>query len=150
MAKPTKSKLKIEQYHLHKDKPEKLQFEIYSLHQYLAKNIGHTDKPHFHSFYQIIWFTKGKGKHFVDFNEYEVSENKMFFISKNQIHYFDGNINYEGVIIHFNENFIIDNENDIDIFLKYNIFNDFESEPVCTFLKFVSSNCLNLINVRWL
>ena len=78
-----KSKPKIEQYHLHKDQPEKLQFEIYSLSDYLAKNVGHTDKPHIHSFYQIIWFTKGKGKHFVDFNEFEASNNKMFFISKN-------------------------------------------------------------------
>jgi AraC family transcriptional regulator, transcriptional activator of pobA len=132
MAKLTKSKTKIEQYHLHKDQPEKLQFEIYSLNDYLTKNIGHTEKPHIHSFYQIIWFTKGKGKHFVDFNEFEASDNKMFFISKNQIHYFDNYSSYEGVIIHFNESFLIDNENDIDIFLKYNIFNDFESEPVFT------------------
>ena len=132
MAKQTKKKPKIEQYHLHKDQPEKLQFEIYSLIDYLTKNIGHTEKPHIHSFYQIIWFTKGKGKHFVDFNEFEVSDNKMFFISKNQIHYFDNYSSYEGVIIHFNESFLIDNENDIDIFLKYNIFNDFEREPVFT------------------
>lgn len=127
-----KSKPKIEQYHLHKDQPEKLQFEIYSLSDYLTKNIGHTEKPHIHSFYQIIWFTNGKGKHFVDFNEFEVSANRMFFISKNQIHYFDNFSSYEGVIIHFNESFLMDNENDIDIFLKYNIFNDFESEPVFT------------------
>ena len=127
-----KSKPKIEQYHLHKDQPEKLQFEIYSLSDYLTKNIGHTEKPHIHSFYQIIWFTKGNGKHFVDFNEFEASTNKMFFISKNQIHYFDNYSSYECVIIHFNESFLMDNESDIDIFLKYNIFNDFESEPVFT------------------
>ncbi|MBS1737919.1 MAG: helix-turn-helix domain-containing protein [Bacteroidetes bacterium] len=127
-----KSKPKIEQYHLHKDQPEKLQFEIHSLSDYLTKNIGHTDKPHIHSFYQIIWFTKGNGKHFVDFNEFEASTNKIFFISKNQIHYFDNYSSYEGVIIHFNESFLMDNESDIDIFLKYNIFNDFESEPVFT------------------
>ena len=127
-----KSKPKIEQYHLHKDQPEKLQFEIYSLNDYLTKNKGHIEKPHIHSFYQIIWFTKGNGKHFVDFNEFVASTNKIFFISKNQIHYFDNYSSYEGVIIHFNESFLMDNENDIDIFLKYNIFNDFESDPVFT------------------
>lgn len=132
MAKLTKSKPKIEQYHLHKDQPEKLQFEIYSLNEYLTKNKGHTEKPHIHSFYQIIWFTQGKGIHFVDFNGFEASPNKMFFISKNQIHYFDNNTRYEGVIIHFNESFLVDNENDMDIFLKYTLFNDFESEPVFT------------------
>ncbi|MBC5839768.1 AraC family transcriptional regulator [Flavobacterium muglaense] len=127
-----KNKPKIEQYHLHKDQPEKLQFEIYSLSDYLTKNKGHTEKPHIHSFYQIIWFTKGNGMHFVDFNEFKASTNKIFFISKNQIHYFDNFSSYEGVIIHFNESFLMDNESDIDIFLKYNIFNDFESEPVFT------------------
>ena len=127
-----KNKTKIEEYHLHKDQPEKLQFDIFSLNEYLKDSIGLVNKPHIHSFYQIIWFTKGYGKHFVDFNEFEVSANKMFFISKNQIHCFDSNLNYEGVLIHFNESFLLDNENDIDIFLKYSIFNDFESEPVFT------------------
>jgi mannose-6-phosphate isomerase-like protein (cupin superfamily) len=126
----TKNKKKIEEYHLHKDQPEKLQFDIFSLNEYLKESIGLVNKPHIHSFYQIIWFTKGDGKHLVDFNEFEVSENKIFFISKNQIHCFDSNLDYEGVLIHFNESFLLDNENDIDIFLKYNIFNDFECEPV--------------------
>jgi AraC-like DNA-binding protein len=94
-----------------------------------------------HSFYQIIWFTKGHGKHFVDFNDFKVSANTIFFISKNQIHHFDNNRKYEGVIIHFNETFLIDNENDIDIFLKHNIFNDFESEP---FFKISNNNITNL------
>ncbi len=146
MAKLTKSKTKIEQYHLHKDQPEKLQFEIYSLNDYLTKNIGHTEKPHIHSFYQIIWFTKGKGKHFVDFNEFEASDNKMFFISKNQIHYFDNYSSYEGVIIHFNESFLIDSENDIDIFLKYSVFNDFESEPVFTIPSVAIENFKHLVS----
>ncbi len=146
MAKLTKIKTKIEQYHLHKDQPEKLQFEIYSLQDYLSKNIGHTEKPHIHSFYQIIWFTKGKGKHFVDFNAFEASANKMFFISKNQIHYFDNHIKYEGVIIHFNESFLMDNENDIDLFLKYTIFNDFESEPVFTIPSVAVRNFTNLVS----
>lgn len=146
MAKLTKSKAKIEQYHLHKDQPEKLQFEIYSLKEYLAKNIGHTEKPHIHSFYQIIWFTKGKGKHFVDFNGYSVSANKIFFISKNQIHYFDNNSEYEGMMIHFNESFLIDNENDIDVFLKYNIFNDYESEPVFSIQNEVIGNFSNIVS----
>jgi AraC family transcriptional regulator, transcriptional activator of pobA len=135
-----KNNHRIERYHLHKDQPEKLQFAIYSLSDYLAKNVGHTNKAHVHSFYQIIWFVKGQGKHFVDFNDFKVSANTIFFISKNQIHYFDNNDKYEGVIIHFNEIFIVDNENDIDIFLKHNIFNDFESEP---FFKISNNNIAN-------
>jgi AraC-like DNA-binding protein len=129
MTRLTKSKTKIELYHLHKDQPEKLQFDIYPLFDYLTKNSKHASKPHIHSFYQIIWFAKGQGKHFVDFNKFEVTPNSFFLISKDQVHFFDNNKNYEGIIIHFNEEFLIDSENDIDVFLKYSIFNDFESEP---------------------
>lgn len=145
MAKLVQKKSDIEQYHLHKGQPERLQFEIYALQEYLTKNTSHTEKPHIHSFYQIIWFTEGNGKHFVDFNAYEASPNKMFFISKNQIHYFDACKNYEGVIVHFNESFLMDSESDIDIFLKYNIFNDFESEPVFTIPSAAVENLMLLV-----
>lgn len=118
----------IERYHLHEDHPEKLQFEIYSLEEYLKESSGHANEAHIHSFYQIIWFATGKGKHIVDFNSYEVVENSVFFIPKGQIHYFDHN-EYNGYIIHFNEDFLNDNGNEVSIFLKHNVFNSFESEP---------------------
>lgn len=119
---------KIQKYHLHKGESDKLQFEIHRLKDYLEDSVGHI-KPHMHSFYQIIWFMSGKGKHSVDFNEYEVKENTLFFVSKGQVHYFDDNM-YEGCIIHFNESFIANNENYVNIFLNHNIFHSFEKEPL--------------------
>jgi len=119
----------IQKYHLHKNEPDKLQFEIYSLKDYLDESGDHAQEPHIHSFYQIIWFMSGEGKHSVDFNEYQVITNTIFFISKGQVHHFD-NSKYDGYIIHFNESFIADNENYINIYLKYNIFDAFEKEPL--------------------
>lgn len=124
-----KKEIEIAEYHLHKHQPDQLQFEVYPLNEYLADSDGHAQKPHIHSFYQIIWFMEGEGKHFVDFNEFEVSANNIFFISKNQIHYFDESPNYEGVIIHFNEMFLIDNETNVNLFLKHHLFNSFEKGP---------------------
>lgn len=139
------SDTKIKKYHLHKDEPNKLQFEIYPLGDYLIRNAEHTQKPHVHSFYQIIWFTSGKGKHYVDFNEYEIEDNTLFFISKGQIHHFDEN-QYEGAIIHFNESFIADNENYVSIFLKHNIFHSFEKEPLFKIKQTDSKELLNIVN----
>lgn len=135
---------KIEQFHLHKDQPKKLQFELFSLNEYLSKDTAHTRQPHIHSFYQIIWFTHGTGKHFVDFDKFNVSPNTIFFISKNQIHYFDDRKDYQGVLIHFNEEFLMDNENDTDIILKHNLFNDFEREPYFTIPKTSVGNFENI------
>lgn len=119
----------IKQYHLHKDEHDKLQFEIYCLKEYLSESEGHAEKPHSHSFYQIIWFTKGEGRHSVDFREYIIEENSIFFIPKGQVHCFD-NTEYEGYILHFNEEFLADDSNEVNVFLKYNIFNSFENEPL--------------------
>ncbi len=117
----------IKKYHLHKEKPFARQFEIYDLQEYTARNIPHSTQPHAHSFYQIIWFFKGEGKHFVDFTAYDIPENSFFFIAKNQVHAFENREDYEGVLIHFNEVFLYKEESDIDLFLNYSLFNSLES-----------------------
>lgn len=111
---------KIAQYHLHKANPKKLQFEVYDLKEYRAKNIEKAATPHSHSYYQVIWFFKKGGTHTVDFKAYDINENTILFISKDQIHYFDDNLDVPGWLIHFNESFFM--HTDVDIFLKYNIF----------------------------
>lgn len=117
-----KTEAKIAQYHLHIANPEKLQFEIYDLSDYLSRSRAHALKPHSHSYYQIIWIFNGGGVHFVDFDSYPVTDNTIFFVSKNQMHYFDANAKHQGIIIHFNERFFL--QSDTDIFLKYNVFNN--------------------------
>jgi AraC-like DNA-binding protein len=126
------TKSEIEVYHLHKDQPERRQFEIFSLKEYIEDNFEKSSTPHVHSFYQIIWFTKGQGNHFVDFRKHEAKPNTIFFINKDQVHCFDFSRDYEGILLHFNESFLVQHEHDTDIFLKYNIFNNQRHKPFCT------------------
>lgn len=121
----------ISEYHLHQHQPEKGQFAIHNLSDYLKGHQHHTTKPHIHSYYQIIWFKKGKGKHFVDFKEYEVFENALFFIAKNQVHYFDNKTDYEGVLIHFSELFLGGSDNGINFLVKSSLFNNPYQTPSC-------------------
>lgn len=136
---------KIEQYHLHKLHPEKLQFEIYDMASYIKKNSTHALVAHSHSFYQILWFHNEGGHHFIDFDTHEIKKNSVLFISKNQIHYFDESVKHEGVIIHFNEQFLM--QSDVDIFLKYNIFNKKEKSCYCITVDIaeVANNYIHLI-----
>lgn len=39
------SELEIQKYHLHKDEPDKLQFEIFPLKEYLVQKAHNTQKP---------------------------------------------------------------------------------------------------------
>jgi len=116
----------IKKYHYLKDKPNKRQFDIYNLAEYLKKNSENSTHSHTHSFYQIIWFKSKKGKHFIDFKSYDIKENRLFFIAKNQVHFFEKRSDYNGYLLHFNESFILSNETDINFFLTYNIFNNSE------------------------
>jgi len=121
----------INEYHLNRHQPDKPQLAILDLSHHIAKNQCHITQPHIHSFYQVIWFKSGNGRHFVDFNTYDVFENAFFFIAPNQVHYFDGNTAYEGVLIHFNEAFLVKNESEMDFFLKCSLFNNPSQQPSC-------------------
>ncbi len=121
----------INEYHLNQHEPQKPQFTIYNMDEYLEKHQADTTKPHIHSYYQIIWFKSGKGKHFVDFKEYDVFDNAIFFIAKNQVHYFDHQTDYKGIMIHFNESFLMQNDSEVDFFLNCNLFNNPYQQPSC-------------------
>ncbi|WP_298485877.1 AraC family transcriptional regulator [uncultured Maribacter sp.] len=139
---------KIKQYHLHKENPEKLQFGVYDLETYLENSGTHALKAHSHSYYQIIWIQNTGGTHYIDFNGYPVKENSLFFINKNQIHYFDAEARHKGVLIHFNDSLF--RPTDLDIFLKYQVFNNYERPSYC--LKEASLTLINsyidLINLE--
>ncbi|ADB39772.1 helix-turn-helix domain-containing protein [Spirosoma linguale] len=121
----------IHEYHLNKNEPDKAQFVLYQLGDYLKKNNANTTRPHRHSYYQIIWFQSGVGNHMVDFNSYAVRQDSIFFVAKNQVHYFDANTDYRGYMLHFNESFLIHNNSEVAFFLKSNFFNNPYQSPVC-------------------
>jgi AraC family transcriptional regulator, transcriptional activator of pobA len=127
----------ILEYHLNRHKPDKMQFAMYDLRLYLNRHHSDVTKPHIHSYYQIIWFKRAGGKHFVDFKEYAVFDNTIFFIGKNQVHYFDSNKDCEGILIHFNESFFVQKNGEMDFFLKFNIFNNSYQQPPCRMSKVI-------------
>ena len=121
-------KEQIEKYDFLKDEPKKLQFDIFDLAEYHKNYSDDSTRLHTHSFYQIIWFKNTSGKHYIDFVSYDIKENRLFFVAKNQVHYFENRSDYNGYLLHFNESFILSNETDINFFLTYSIFNN-DEEP---------------------
>lgn len=70
---------------------------------YLEKHYQHLHRPHRHSFYHLVLFTKGKGDHTIDFEKFHVKPYQIYFMSPGQVHswHFDGKI--DGYIVHFND-----------------------------------------------
>lgn len=114
----------IAEYHLHKEQPARRQFDVFDLARYMRENAEHCCVPHSHSFYQVIWFERGNGKHFVDLGAFDIAPNTVFFIARNQVHHFEEHDDVVGKLIHFNDTFIVQHDPDIDILLNYGLFND--------------------------
>ena len=118
----------IKTYQIEENSHSGLELELQFMPRFFTDNPGAL-QPHTHEFYQIIWFQHGKGLHNVDFEKYPITDNTIFFIAPGQLHSFDGPKDYQGVIIHFNATFLADEESSESIFLKYNVFNAYDSLP---------------------
>lgn len=72
---------------------------------YLHKHYSELHRPHRHSFYHLVMFTKGKGFHTIDFEKFPVKPGQMYFMIPGQVHswHFEGAT--DGYLVHFSENF---------------------------------------------
>lgn len=119
----------VDSYSIEENQHSGLELELHFMPHFFHENLCGSMPPHVHEFYQIIWFRRGKGTHRVDFVDYPVTDNTIFFVAPGQIHAFDGNENFEGVVVLFNASFLVDEESSESIFLKYNVFNAYDSLP---------------------
>ncbi|GGX35501.1 4-hydroxyphenylacetate catabolism regulatory protein HpaA [Aquimarina muelleri] len=110
---------------------ENFSFEIFSLPDYIEQRGEELMVSHTQDYYQIIWFKSGCGLYTVDFNEYNVFENALFFIAKSQVHSFKSLTKCDGFVINFGESFLVQKDNDVDFFLKCNLFNTLYQTPSC-------------------
>ncbi len=79
-------------------------------------------EPHRHDYYEIIWFTKGGGSHFVEFAAYEIRRDTLFFIGKNQIHAYDSQPDIQGHLLRFDEKALRLGPNDGIISLEFSLY----------------------------
>ena len=71
---------------------------------YLSAN-PHLKVPHSHSFYHIVFFTKGNGEHIIDFVRFPVRKGMIYFMRPGQVHnwHFKGEV--DGYIVNFSDTF---------------------------------------------
>lgn len=101
---------------------------------------------HKHSFYEILWTEKGISKQIIDYNEYEVTPNSLFFISPNQVHHFEEWKPLTGGTILFTEDFYLLNRTNKDPLFELSFLDNLYSNPCITFSKKEFGEILNIIN----
>ncbi|WP_407426799.1 helix-turn-helix domain-containing protein [Arcticibacter sp.] len=65
----------------------------------------HLHYPHRHNFYHIVLFTKGRGTHAIDFENFEVRPYQIYFMIPGQVHSWDFQGVVDGYVINFSTSF---------------------------------------------
>jgi AraC family transcriptional activator of pobA len=70
-----------------------------------AKAHKHLHTAHKHSFYHLVFFTKGSGSHFIDFRKYPVQEGLIYFMIPGQAHSWNFEEEPDGFIVNFSTDY---------------------------------------------
>lgn len=87
--------LDIKQFELDKNQKN---FFINRLPNHIKDNKSKITKPHKHNSYLAILFTKGSGRHEIDFNSYEIKPGVFFLLAPGQTHHWELSEDVEGYI----------------------------------------------------
>ncbi len=100
------------QYDLPTDQAKMSFFDISDISAIQKMHPEALQEMHCHNFYSIFWFNSGEGTHIVDFDEYEIEQGTVFFLSPKPIHTYRNLSNVDGIAMCFPEDFLlkIDNE----------------------------------------
>ena len=117
-------------FHKAEDKAQGLSFGIVNLNQN-SSLIDELLTPSLRNFHVIFWFKKGKGKYFIDFEEYDFEPNTIVLISKNQINYLaPEEDDWEVQSITFTTEFLYRNDNDLRNLFSFNMTTHVEGVQV--------------------
>jgi AraC-like DNA-binding protein len=90
---------------------------------------GIADHPHKHNYYTVIWPVTATGKHIIDFNEYPIFPNHIFFVSPGQVHQVITNPNPTGYVILFTPEFLERNSIRKDFISDLRLFKNSDETP---------------------
>lgn len=108
---------------------EEVTFAIRSMKE-VVEMFGTTkDVPHSHQYYTLIWSQNDSGKHFIDYKEYYMNPDDIFFVSPGQVHQIEHNPEPEGWVILFSCDFLTQNYVSDTFISNLNLFSDIGNTP---------------------
>jgi len=109
-------------------------FEILNLSNLFARIFTDLDHnptlPHRITFFALLIVTKGTGTHQIDLKEYDLKAGSVLKIAKGQVHAFQNNPQYEGFLIIFTEDFVLNYFSKSSINLISHLYNYHTTSPI--------------------
>lgn len=85
--------------------------------------------PNRHRYFAVIWIQKSSGIHFIDFEEYPVKNNQLFFINPGQVHLLRLTSLPDGRVLLFTEDFLCRTGIEPDFLIKTDLFFVYNTPP---------------------
>lgn len=110
------------QYDLPTDQAQTSFFDISDISAIQKMHPEALQEMHCHNFYSIFWFNSGEGTHIVDFDEYEIEQGTVFFLSPKPIHTYRNLSNVDGIAMCFPEDFLLKIDKELQGRVKTKMF----------------------------
>ena len=88
-----------------------------------------TDAPHRHNYYSVIWSYTATGKHIIDFREYAIEPQCIFFVSPWQVHQVITDEAPSGIVLLFTLEFLQKSSIQEDFISNLRLFRDSDETP---------------------
>lgn len=82
-----------------------LPIKVQTIKSLIAEHDHLNETPHTHNYFEMIWIVNGKGRLYVDMQEYAVDNNKVFCLRPNQAHQLKTETEADGFVFSFTESF---------------------------------------------
>ncbi|RMA64783.1 AraC family transcriptional regulator [Ulvibacter antarcticus] len=87
-------------------------------------------QPHRISFFALMIITNGTGSHQIDLKDYPLKEGTVLKIAKGQVHSFQNNPQYEGFILIFTEDFVLNHFSKSSLNIISHLYNYHITSPI--------------------
>lgn len=104
-------------------------FGISRMEDIYIKHQGVPDTPHRHDYYTVLLVKKARGKHIIDFNEYNFEGNQVYFISPGQVHQILEEEQSFGYSMVFSSQFLLENSIPCSFIDDLNLFYNYGQSP---------------------
>ena len=101
---------------------------------YLKRN-HHLFTTHRHSFYHLVYFTRGTGSQLIDFEKHPINPGVIYFMSPGQVHNWMFETPPDGYILNFEPNFFHSFLADPNYLQKFSFFNSAFNKNLFTLAK---------------
>ena len=120
---------KIKTYQQVNRQDELKSFGISRMEEIYARHQGQPDHPHRHNYYTVLLVEEAEGQHFIDFKEYPLSGNQVFFIGPGQVHQIIEEKASIGFSMVFSSQFLAENNIPVSFIEDLNLFHDYGHSP---------------------